>query len=207
MMRTRSLGLLAAAVLAPWLSGCNPFAMGFLTPVPVMPWVTERMEEKYCHKNDYRTPILPPIPEGAPPPMCEDPPSDSEVLRTMPRVFRGMPYVYEEFRDEIQIVYERLVDRIDPPRFFPLIGPAQLHHCHWKATIYYNETIESAYPIDDTQLPKVVAVLEKRFGRKLNANVVVNSELIGGIRVAVGDEVLDTSVRARLERMRLALVA
>jgi F-type H+-transporting ATPase subunit delta len=68
-------------------------------------------------------------------------------------------------------------------------------------------TIESAFPIDTAQLPKVVAALEKRFGRKLNANVVVNPELIGGIRVSVGDEVLDTSVRARLERMRQALVA
>ena len=68
-------------------------------------------------------------------------------------------------------------------------------------------TIESAFPIEATQLPQVVAALEKRFGRKLNANVVVNSELIGGIRVAVGDEVLDTSVRARLEKMKLALVA
>src|SRR5262245_53426961 len=68
-------------------------------------------------------------------------------------------------------------------------------------------TIESAFPIDGGQLPQVVAALEKRFGRKLNANVVVDPALIGGIRVVVGDEVLDTSVRARLEKMRLALVA
>jgi F-type H+-transporting ATPase subunit delta len=68
-------------------------------------------------------------------------------------------------------------------------------------------TIESAYPIDAAQLPQVVATLEKRFGRKLNASVVVDPELIGGIRVVVGDEVLDTSVRARLEKMRQALVA
>ena len=68
-------------------------------------------------------------------------------------------------------------------------------------------TIESAFPIDATQLPQVVAVLERRFGRKLNASVVVEPSLIGGIRVVVGDEVLDTSVRARLDKMRLALVA
>jgi len=67
-------------------------------------------------------------------------------------------------------------------------------------------TIESAFPIDAGQLPQVVAVLEKRFDRKLNATVVVDPELIGGIRVVVGDEVLDTSVRARLEKMKLALV-
>ncbi|HTP74768.1 MAG TPA: F0F1 ATP synthase subunit delta [Burkholderiaceae bacterium] len=68
-------------------------------------------------------------------------------------------------------------------------------------------TIESAFPIDAAQLSQVVAALEKRFGRKLNASVAVDPELIGGIRVVVGDEVLDTSVRARLEKMRLALAA
>jgi F-type H+-transporting ATPase subunit delta len=68
-------------------------------------------------------------------------------------------------------------------------------------------TIESAFPIEPAQLAPVVAALEKRFGRKLNASVVVVPELIGGIRVAVGDEVLDTSVKARLEQMKAALTA
>ena len=77
---------------------------------------------------------------------CEDPPDDAMVIRAMPHVTRGVPYFYEEFRDNVQIVKERLVDKIDPPRFFPLIGPAQLHHCHWKCTIYYVETVESGYP-------------------------------------------------------------
>jgi len=67
--------------------------------------------------------------------------------------------------------------------------------------------IESAFPIDAAQLPEVTAALEKRFGRKLNVRVEVKPELIGGIRVAVGDEVLDTSVRARLEQMKVALTA
>ena len=73
-------------------------------------------------------------------------PSDREVLRAMPRIARGIPFVYEEHRDNIQIVKERLVDKIDPPRFFPLVGLAQLHHCHWKCTITYLETIQSDYP-------------------------------------------------------------
>jgi F-type H+-transporting ATPase subunit delta len=68
-------------------------------------------------------------------------------------------------------------------------------------------TIESAYAIDGAQLADVKAALEKRFGRKLNAHVVVKPELIGGIRVVVGDEVLDTSVAARLQQMKTALVA
>jgi F-type H+-transporting ATPase subunit delta len=67
--------------------------------------------------------------------------------------------------------------------------------------------IESAYPIDASALGDVVATLEKRFARKLKAQVIVKPELIGGIRVVVGDEVLDTSVKARLEAMKSALVA
>jgi F-type H+-transporting ATPase subunit delta len=68
-------------------------------------------------------------------------------------------------------------------------------------------TVYSAFPIDATQLTAVVASLEKRFGRKLTASVQVEPELIGGIRVVVGDEVLDTSVKARLEQMKVALTA
>lgn len=68
-------------------------------------------------------------------------------------------------------------------------------------------TIESAFPIDAPALTDVMATLEKRFGRRLNPTVVVKPELIGGIRVVVGDEVLDTSVAARLEQMRSALTA
>jgi len=68
-------------------------------------------------------------------------------------------------------------------------------------------SIESAFPIDGGALADVVATLEKRFSRKLNASVTVVPELIGGIRVTVGDEVLDTSVKARLEQMKVALTA
>jgi len=68
-------------------------------------------------------------------------------------------------------------------------------------------TVYSAFPIDAAQLQAVVASLEKRFGRKLTASVQLEPELIGGIRVVVGDEVLDTSVKARLEQMKVALTA
>lgn len=147
MRQVRTLVLLAGAAMAlVGTGGCQPFSMGIFTPIPVPPWVTERMEDKYVHKNDHRTTIMPPIREGFPAPLCEDAPSEAEIVRALPRVVRGVPYVYEEMRDNYQFVTERLVDKIDPPRFFPLIGPAQLHHCHWKCTVYYNETLESGYP-------------------------------------------------------------
>jgi F-type H+-transporting ATPase subunit delta len=68
-------------------------------------------------------------------------------------------------------------------------------------------TVYSAFDIAPAQLAEVVSALEARFKRKLNASVVLEPELIGGIRVVVGDEVLDTSVKARLEQMRVALTA
>jgi hypothetical protein len=147
MSKARKSVLLAGAVLTLLaVSGCHPFSMGIFTPIPIPPWATERMEEKYCNKNDYRTSILPPIPPGSPMPLCEDPPDEAMILRAMPHVRRGVPYFYEEFRDDIEVVTERLVDKVDPPRFFPLVGPAQLHHCHYKCTVYYTETCESGYP-------------------------------------------------------------
>ena len=67
--------------------------------------------------------------------------------------------------------------------------------------------VQSAFEISPALLPEVVATLEKRFGRKLKPTVVIDPSLIGGIRVVVGDEVLDTSVKARLEQMKVALTA
>jgi len=68
-------------------------------------------------------------------------------------------------------------------------------------------TIHSAFDLSADQLNQLVATLEKKFGRKLNPTVVVDPSLIGGVRVVVGDEVLDTSVRAKLQQMHNALVA
>lgn len=67
--------------------------------------------------------------------------------------------------------------------------------------------ITSAFALSDAQVNELVATLEKKFGRKLNPSVAVDQTLIGGVRVVVGDEVLDTSVRAKLQQMHVALAA
>jgi F-type H+-transporting ATPase subunit delta len=84
---------------------------------------------------------------------------------------------------------------------------AQYHALVNERTGVSDAVVESAFAIGAAQLAEVKAALEKRFGRSLNASVVVKPELIGGIRVVVGDEVLDTSVKARLEQMKVALTA
>ncbi len=67
--------------------------------------------------------------------------------------------------------------------------------------------ITSAFDISAQQVADLVQTLEKKFGRKLNPTVTVDSSLIGGVRVVVGDEVLDTSVRAKLQQMNVALAS
>jgi F-type H+-transporting ATPase subunit delta len=67
--------------------------------------------------------------------------------------------------------------------------------------------VYSAFALDAAALAELAVTLEKRFGRKLNVLLEVEPALIGGVRVVVGDEVLDTSVKARLEQMKVALVA
>ena len=67
--------------------------------------------------------------------------------------------------------------------------------------------ISSAFPLEAAALNDLVLLLEKKFSIKLRPVVSVDASLIGGVRVKVGDEVLDTSVRARLEQMKTALTA
>ena len=67
--------------------------------------------------------------------------------------------------------------------------------------------IVSAFEMPAAQVAELVATLEKKFGRKLNPMVTIDASLIGGVRVVVGDEVLDTSVRAKLQQMQVALTA
>ncbi|MCB1926858.1 MAG: F0F1 ATP synthase subunit delta [Rhodocyclaceae bacterium] len=65
--------------------------------------------------------------------------------------------------------------------------------------------ITSAFPLEGKQLKTLTGELEARFKAKLNVTVNVDPELLGGVRIAVGDEVIDASVRAKLASMATAL--
>ncbi|CAM4085541.1 F0F1 ATP synthase subunit delta [Bordetella tumbae] len=67
--------------------------------------------------------------------------------------------------------------------------------------------ITSAFELSDAQVKELVDALETKFGLKLSPSVTVDKSLIGGVRVAVGDQVLDTSVQAQLARLRDTLAA
>lgn len=66
-------------------------------------------------------------------------------------------------------------------------------------------TVVSAFLLTDEQLRRLVSQMEERFQRKVNARVTVDPGLIGGVRVEIGDEVLDASVRGKLQAMAFAL--
>jgi len=65
--------------------------------------------------------------------------------------------------------------------------------------------IVSALPVSDEQLRALVETLEKKYGRKVSAQVDVDRELIGGARIMVGDKMIDGTVRGRLDAMATAL--
>jgi F-type H+-transporting ATPase subunit delta len=67
--------------------------------------------------------------------------------------------------------------------------------------------IETAFAMSDVQVNELIDLLTKKFGLRLKPEVKVDAALIGGVRVTVGDHVLDTSVKTQLARMQAALTA
>jgi len=65
--------------------------------------------------------------------------------------------------------------------------------------------VASAFALDDAQIKDLLPQLEAHFGSRLAARVEVDPALIGGIKVAVGDQVLDASVAGKLKAMAAAL--
>ena len=61
--------------------------------------------------------------------------------------------------------------------------------------------VASAFEIGQAELATLVADLEKRFKRKVQPAVTIDKDLIGGVRIEVGDEVIDGSVRGKLNAM------
>jgi F-type H+-transporting ATPase subunit delta len=65
--------------------------------------------------------------------------------------------------------------------------------------------ITSAQPLSDAQRGDIVAALERRYGKKVEAELDVDPELLGGARVQVGDQVIHASVRDALAQMAAVL--
>src|SRR4030095_1396477 len=147
--RTAALSLTAlVAAMSLTSTGCIGLSGGSLDlgplaiPVPVSPYFQQMQEDKFWNHERYgRAPVLGPIVPGGPM-VALDPPSDDEVIRAWEKANPqqgGYPFLHEIQRNNTRIVKEKIADYVDPPRVVPLLGPVQLHHAHYKCTIYYTE--------------------------------------------------------------------
>jgi len=151
---TWTLFVAAAALLS---SGCfqaaGPSLGIFSVPIPVSPYLQKNAEDKfYIHERYARVPILGPLQPGGPV-KALDPPSDDEVWWALERadsVQGGFPFLHEVQRNNVTIIKEKIADYVDPPRVVPLIGPVQLHHAHYKCTIYFTKREIHGWPIPHT---------------------------------------------------------
>lgn len=67
--------------------------------------------------------------------------------------------------------------------------------------------VSSAFELTGEQVADLVARLEKKTGRKVRTSVRLDKELIGGVKIVLGDKVIDGSARAQLAALQSALKA
>ena len=150
---TGVLGLLSLMIS----SGCSTVAgpsFGILNfPIPISPYLQKSAEDKAWEYERYeRMPILGPITPGTPETALDEP-SDDQVMRALEKARPaqgGLPFLEEIQRNNVRIVKEKISDYVDPVRVYPLIGPAQLHHVHYKCIVYYSEVKRVGWPIPYT---------------------------------------------------------
>jgi hypothetical protein len=139
---TGCVGIKAGVNLGPWG-----------VPIPVSPYYQKMKEDQFWNHERYeRAPILGPIIPGGPV-ISLDPPSDDEVIRAWEKanpIQGGFPFLHEKQRSNVRIVKDKIADYVDPPRVVPLLGPVQLHHAHYKCTVYYSETTRVGWPVPHT---------------------------------------------------------
>ena len=152
--------------------------LGLLSiPIPVSPYHQKQREDRWEIEERYEgVPIIGPITAGGPA-VALDPPSDHEVMSAMERarpVQGGIPLLYEKQRNNVRIIKEKIADYVDPPRFGPLIGPAQLHHAHYKCTIYFSERTMVGWPfphqLEDDDAREVIYIDHNHFHRVGNVD-------------------------------------
>ncbi|MDR3232336.1 MAG: hypothetical protein LBT46_01480 [Planctomycetaceae bacterium] len=151
--------LTAVSFAALLMTGCNftgPTIGGFATvplmaavPVPVSPFHQQQLEDQAYEKERYsKVAILPPITEENH--IALDPPSDDQVVRQLEKarpLSGGVPGLETTVRNVRGMTKELIADYVDPPRVMPLVGPVQLHHAHYKCTVYFTETTHVGWPI------------------------------------------------------------
>ena len=66
-------------------------------------------------------------------------------------------------------------------------------------------TVHSAAPLTQAQSERLAAALATKYGRDVSLNSVIDPDLVGGLRVQIGDDVIDGSISGRLADLRQRL--
>ena len=142
------------ALFAVASTGCLTYGPGLgygSIPVPVSPYFQGAYEDMAYEKERYgKVAILDPIVGEH---VALDPPSDDQIMRQLEKirpVSGAVPGLETTYRNVKGITKELIADYVDPPRHFPLVGPAQLHHVHYKITVYFEEVTRVGWPIPYT---------------------------------------------------------
>jgi hypothetical protein len=91
-----------------------------------------------------RVPILETVP-GDSTASCLDPPSEAEVWAKLPR--SDSPVWSEAARSNARFLVEKIGEKVDPCKVYPLAGACELVHCHYKCSVYFDESSRSKDPI------------------------------------------------------------
>jgi hypothetical protein len=152
--------LFGLALLAASTTGCGwglthlgPSLNFLAVPIPVSPYFQDNKEDEWWEHERYdRVPILGPLTSGGPA-VALDPPSDDEIMRALENaqpIEGGIPMLWERNRNNVRFVKQKIADYVDEPRHYPLVGPAQQHHSHYKCTIYYEDVRRIGWPVPHT---------------------------------------------------------
>lgn len=166
-------GLLAGAILAvicTTQSGCGlSYVFRKISPLhptgwsfawPIFASQSQRLEEDILREErDGRVAILDPIPADSTASACLDEPSEEEVWNKVTKFKHGSPVFYETQRNNVRILIEKIGEKVDACKVYPLAGPCQLVHCHYKCTVYYDELYWADYPIPFNHVDHKVEVV------------------------------------------------
>ncbi len=131
---------------------------------------TIRPGVEVCQSSELsqRISILDPNPNGSAPATCMDSPSQAEVWEKLSRSMADSSSLVEDQRSNARIQVEKIGEKVDPCKVYPLAGPCELVHCHYKCTVSFDESRRVDYPVPSNHVAHRVEVvfLDKDYLRR-----------------------------------------
>jgi hypothetical protein len=121
-----------------------------------------RSEVEACKAIDC-TPMLDALPAGSSPASCLDSPSEAEVIEKLSSSRSDSLSLNQLRRDNVRIAVEKIGEKVDPCKVFPLAGPCQLVHCHYKCSVSFEELyrVDSPLPFNHSKHRVEVVYIDK----------------------------------------------